>query len=225
MRFGSNVVDLMVLVFMVMLGAAHAAVLPPLEADQTHQLFIDESAIERLNNTWQALVPQLCASFDQLYHDDVVVLKLDGSAVNLEAISVGVDTQDLFHARVPQYSLVVRPEKASGDSFLRALTQDNPTAAKLSVSLQNVPMSAHVYVSGPGRARALQPHTDGGDLFVYQLHGRKRWSICTPPCPTGYNCTGLSAADRALMADVAKKNFNGKSILLSTAQVTQNIAL
>lgn len=39
----------------------------------------------------------------------------------------------------------------------------------------------HVYTTGPLKgARGLKPHTDPYDVFIVQLEGRKKWTVCTP---------------------------------------------
>lgn len=39
----------------------------------------------------------------------------------------------------------------------------------------------HVYATGPLKgARGLKPHTDPYDVFIVQLEGRKKWTVCTP---------------------------------------------
>lgn len=58
----------------------------------------------------------------------------------------------------------------------------------------------HIYTTGPqGGARGLNPHTDPYDVFILQLEGSKKWTVCTPPAPRSYNGTadGLSSAEKA----------------------------
>eukprot|EP00729_Bicosta_minor_P014762 gene14762-9407_t len=42
--------------------------------------------------------------------------------------------------------------------------------------------SIHIYTTGPRKgARGLNPHTDTYDVFILQLEGTKKWTVCTPP--------------------------------------------
>ena len=146
------------------------------------------------------------SNFDNLVDDGVIAIKQNGETVAFNPRLH--DPVALVKAKTPQTSIVIRPERAHGHDL--TFLQDDQVAKELSSQFSNVPISMHVYISGPGKARALKPHTDGGDVFVHQLSGRKEWTVCTPACPAGYNCDGLSQADQALMADVATKHFNGR---------------
>eukprot|EP00045_Choanoeca_perplexa_P017015 m.238135 g.238135 ORF g.238135 m.238135 type:complete len:2022 (+) comp17425_c0_seq3:175-6240(+) len=161
-----------------------------------------------LANEWLQEVPKLGMSLDQLCEDRVVEIMHNGSAVDWAALNV--QPLALLYGQVAGHSAIIKPERmADKRDFLVPFSQDGDTIASQLSQQYAVPFSTHVYVSGPGRAQALRPHTDGGDVFVYQLIGRKHWTICTPPCPAGYTCDNTSNADQALMAEMAKKQFNG----------------
>ena len=200
---------MLLLALLLILPCCHAFEMPDGVYQKRHYHAID-SETKNLANAWLAEVSTLSLNLVQLSQDNVVQVMRDGSNIDLAA---DVNPLALLSAQMPAYSIIIIPERMTDHyaSILTFLSAD-PTAVKLSTSFNNVPLSAHVYVSGPGRARALHPHTDGGDVFVYQLTGRKDWTICTPPCPVGYACDNLTSAEQALMADVAKKHFNGNSL-------------
>ena len=67
-------------------------------------------------------------------------------------------------------------------------------------------VTQHLYASRE-RGMALQPHTDGGDVFVQQLVGEKHWTVCVPQ-PKG--CSECNDADKALLQEVRKEQFEGQ---------------
>ena len=82
-------------------------------------------------------------------------------------------------------------------------------------------VTQHLYASREG-AMALQPHTDGGDVFVQQLAGEKHWTVCVPE-PKG--CDGCSDADKALLQEVVKQQFEGTGMLLRLGSAAADRAL
>ncbi|EDQ84429.1 uncharacterized protein MONBRDRAFT_12804 [Monosiga brevicollis MX1] len=117
----------------------------------------------------------------------------------------------------PTSSLVIFPERFSHtfaldldpwlyDDYYQALTD-----------AFNVPVTQHVYITGPA-GRALNPHTDGGDVFVRQISGSKHWQLCVPrlqdpsvcqpsaPSPTAHPCTDGA---RARYAEWKRDQFEG----------------
>eukprot|EP00045_Choanoeca_perplexa_P018414 m.291110 g.291110 ORF g.291110 m.291110 type:complete len:1327 (+) comp17812_c0_seq4:4937-8917(+) len=102
-------------------------------------------------------------------------------------------------------SLVTKPELLDKEDQ-QALKQVASTAIQL--SLQQVfetTVTQHLYASREG-AMALQPHTDGGDVFVHQLRGEKHWTVCVPQ-PKG--CEECNDADKALLQEVLKHQLQG----------------
>jgi hypothetical protein len=103
-------------------------------------------------------------------------------------------------------SMVTKPEQLDEEDQL-ALKQVAVTAAQRALArVFETNVTQHLYVSREG-AMALQPHTDGGDVFVQQLAGQKHWTVCVPQ-PKG--CGQCSDADKALLQELLKRQFDGE---------------
>jgi hypothetical protein len=152
-------------------------------------------------------------AMNQVLHDDGFDMLMKSKAIDFrDDHGHVIDTQPpswRSFMTSPAYtglSVVTKPEQLDeGDQL--ALKQVGVTAAQRALArVFETNVTQHLYVSREG-AMALQPHTDGGDVFVQQLAGQKHWTVCVPQ-PKG--CGQCSDADKALLQELLKRQFDGE---------------
>jgi hypothetical protein len=151
---------------------------------------------------------QAQAGFEELLeHHAVDVRDSQGMIVPLPANLTSWDAVSAAVLDAPQgRSVVLKPEQlpdwrqaqlahVASDAIAQDLRQRFQTS-----------VTQHLYFSARN-AMALQPHTDGGDVFVRQLAGRKHWTVCDPR-PDG--CAQCTPAARGLKQELLMHRMQGE---------------
>jgi hypothetical protein len=104
-------------------------------------------------------------------------------------------------------SMILKPEMLP-EGLRRALPRlaDDAFRQALAATFRTA-VTQHLYLSGPD-AVALNPHTDGGDVFVRQLAGRKHWTVCVPPASSA--CPQCSSAELAVQHEFNLQRTQGR---------------